>query len=342
MRMNELNSCFDKVAPTSEQKQRMLGTILESKTENGGIETMGRGTRRLATVVALTAAFVLMASTALAVGLGWHEKFMEYFGIGEGQSALLEGAVSSPGLSVTENGVTVEVMQTLADNQGLYVIFTVTVPNDTDLSHDLVYIDTRLEAETELRAGGYSGSVSGVEILEMSGNIITAIAYFFPSEPIIDGKLRLTIRDIGYWNTEKTADSTYVSLASGEWVLEWDFTYKDTSKKVAPNQRIDADGKATVTEVSISPVSICVSAEGLERSKLEGKLDNAEVTVTFRDGSTIAYNYGSRNAVYSSYLDNPGVEEYIYRYRMFNRFDRIIDPDDVVSVTLCGVMIPIG
>jgi hypothetical protein len=58
------------MTPTPEQKQRMLNTILEQGDRNGGAETMKRGTRRLATAVILAATFVLMASTALAVGFG--------------------------------------------------------------------------------------------------------------------------------------------------------------------------------------------------------------------------------------------------------------------------------
>ena len=338
MRMNDLNSCFGNAAPTSEQKQRMLGTILEGKLENGGIDTMGRGTRRLATVVALVAVLVLMASTALAVGLGWHERFMEYFGIGDTQTGLLDGAVGSPGLSVTDNGVTVNVLQTLADSQGVYVVFEATVPNNVELADETGFSVAFLEAET-VRQVGYASSVSGCEILDISGNKIIAIADFFPSERIRDGTLKLTVQDVGY-TTHEEGSTTFKTLISGDWSLEWDFTYKDTSKKISPNQAVDADGEAVVTEISISPVSVCVIVEGSMRAKLEGLLDNAEVMVTLKDSSTIMYSFRDENALYSShYVNDGGVD---YRYRMCNRFDRIIDPDDVVSVTLCGIMIPIG
>jgi hypothetical protein len=88
-------------------------------------------------------------------------------------------------------------------------------------------------------------------------------------------------------------------------------------------------------------VSICVSAEGSERYRLEGIFDRAEVTVAFKDGSTIAYSIGDENVSFSSHLDN--AVDRIYRYRMFNRFSHIIDPDDVVSVSIGDlVTIPIG
>jgi hypothetical protein len=193
-----------------------------------------------------------------------------------------------------------------------------------------------LEAETE-RQVGYASSVSGCEILDISRNKIIAIANFFPSEPIRDGTLKLTVQDVGY-TTHEEDRATFKTLISGDWSLEWEFAYKDTSKKISPNQAVDAGGEAVVTEISISPVSVNVIVEGSMRAKLEGLLDNAEVTVTLKDNSTITYSFRDENALYSShYVDEAGV---YYRYQMFNRFSRIIDPDDVVGVTLCGVMIP--
>jgi hypothetical protein len=242
-------------------------------------------------------------------------------------------------LSITENGVTIELLQTLADNQGVYAIFELTVSEAVELTNNTGFDSLHLEGETELLVGGYASSVSGGEILDISGNKITAIAYFFPSEPIMDGILRLSISDVGYlhWSEDGAA---FIPLVSGNWLLEWDFNYTDISKKVTPNQTVDADSDALVTEISISPVSISVSAEGTMRTELENIFDNAEITVTFRNGSSITYSYRDENAMFSSHLAN--TEDMTYSYRMFNRFDRIIDPDDVVSVTLLGVTIPIG
>lgn len=48
MRINDLNSCFDNIAPTPEQKQRMLDTILEQDAGIRSTETMKHRTKRLA------------------------------------------------------------------------------------------------------------------------------------------------------------------------------------------------------------------------------------------------------------------------------------------------------
>jgi len=44
-----------------------------------------------------------------------------------------------------------------------------------------------LEAETEQRTVGYGGAISGSEILGISENKMTVVAYYYPSEPISDG-----------------------------------------------------------------------------------------------------------------------------------------------------------
>ncbi|MCL1835100.1 MAG: hypothetical protein FWG48_02970, partial [Oscillospiraceae bacterium] len=115
---------------------------------------------------------------------------------------------------------------------------------------------------------------------------------------------------------------------------------RDTSKKVLPNHAVSADGDSIVTEISISPISICVYAEGPLSSPLEALLVSGDVTVMFRDGSSLVYSAMDTNSLFGRSIDSADAP--VYRYRMFNRFSSVIDPEDVVSVTLCGVTIPIG
>jgi len=344
MRLNELNGCFDDMAPDFEQKRRMLDAILERKDENGGIISMKYRTKRLVAAVVLAAALVLVATTALAVGYGWHERFIEYFGIREGQTDLLEGAVSSPEMSITKNGVTVEVLQTLADSQGVYVIFEVTVPTGVELTEDTMFFSTFFVAETEQRSEGVRISASGWEVLYIAGNKMTMLANCNPADPIISGTLSLSLKDLGHVNRPEDfgpdSGTPFVTVIEGEWLLEWDFTYIDTTKKVLPNQTIGADDDSIVTEISISPISICVYAEGPSSSPLEDLLIRGSITVEFRDGSSLVYSAMDTNSLFGRSIDSADAP--LYRYRMFNRFSSIIDLEDVVSVTLCGVTIPLG
>ena len=129
-------------------------------------------------------------------------------------------------------------------------------------------------------------------------------------------------------------------LIEGEWVLEWEFTYVDTAKKITPNRIVGADSDALVTEISISPVSIRVTGEGMKGCSLEGLSVRGDIIVTFKDGRTISYSAKDERSLFSGSGASTADGGMHYVYRMFNRFDRIIDPDDVESVTVLDVVIP--
>jgi hypothetical protein len=344
MNLNDLNSCFDNAAPTSGQKQKMLKVILERENENVGAKVMKLWTKKMTAAMAAAVALLLMATTTLAVGLGWHVRFIEFFGVGENQAALLDGAVGSPNISITENGITVEVLHTLVDSQGVYVIFEVTVSENVELNDGIVFERCVFTANTAQLVGGYVTAVDYVDILDRNGNKITGVASFIPSEQVTDGILRLELCNLGYrdWpgNPNHGGSNPFVTLVEGQWLLKWNFTYCDTTKKVMPNVAMGTDNDFMLTEIAISPVSITVRAHRELSSSMIGLLgDDGAVTVTFKDGSTIEYRAMDRNSLFGCTLINE--EKMIYQFRMYNRFDKIIDPDDVVSVTLSDVPIPI-
>ena len=344
MRLNDLNSCFDNVAPTLEQKQRMLSIVLERKTNYKGIETMNHKNKRLIAAVAAAIVFVLTATTVLAVNLGWHEKFVEYFGAREDQFDLLDGAVGTPNISITENGVTIEVLQTLADSMGVYAIFEVTVPENVELTDATGFELFFFSADTERRDSGYGTAVSGADIIERSGNKITGIASYLPSDPITDGILRLDFLNLGYMDWPESSGSGignhFVTLVEGQWVLKWDFSYTDTAKKITPNIAAGTDDDFLLTEIAISPISITVRAQRKSSSSMSGLLgDTGAVIVMFKDGSSGAYRANDINSSFGATLINEN--DMIYEFRMYNRFDQIIDTDDIVSVTLGDITIPI-
>ena len=343
MRLNDLGSCFDNVTPTLEQKQRMLNTILEQKTNYGGIVTMKRRNKKLITAIAAAAVFLLTATTVLAVSLGWHERFVEYFGIGEEQAVLLDGAVGSPEISFTENGVTVNVLNTLTDSRGVYVVFEVIVLNRVELTDDISFNGFYFEADT-VRREGIGGAVSGGDILNIDTNRITALAYYLPTELIADGTLRLFLEDIGYGVWVKDVGYEFTTLIEGEWSLEWDFSYIDTAKKIMPDQEvhIGIDGTGLITEISISPISLVVVTQ-LQISNphdLDALTIIEDYTVTFKDGSTAVLGLSrARSTDTSSRMLK---EDMVYEHRVYSRFDNIIDPEEIVSVTVGDVTITLG
>ena len=319
MRLNDLCSGFDNAAPTFEQKQRMLNAILAKKEEDVGAGVVRRRTKRLTLAVAVLAVVMLTATVAFAVSNGWHERFLEYFGIGDEHTAMLEGAVGSPGITVSENGVTVEVLQTLADSQGVYVLFEVTVPDEyAESTNNISFGSSSLHVDTEMRfepgTGGYSVQNSGLTYLDRSGNMVSALAYLLVSDQIADGTLRLLIKDLGIGRL--TGDNSYEfdSLIEGEWSLEWDFTYIDTTKKVTPNIMVGKDNAALVTEIAISPFSFGLTTQGPTGCSPEDLLGDGDIVVTLAGGDKIVYSAGENDDNSILCIVSADGEETIYRH----------------------------
>lgn len=67
------------------------------------------------------------------MNLGLHEKLAAYFHLQSGESALLESAIENPVTTVSDQGISVTIRQTLANSSGLYVLYEVTTPESIAL-----------------------------------------------------------------------------------------------------------------------------------------------------------------------------------------------------------------
>lgn len=325
----DLNDCFDHVTPDFEQTKKMFNIIISNGEED--TRYLKRSRKKLRFATALIVICILTMSNVLAIHFGWHEKLIEYFNIREDQIGILENAVDTPEATISKNGITITVKQTLTDSMGIYALYEMSVPEDIELSDDVIWKFDCFNATTEQIGADYSTSVSGTTILEQSAHHRTALIYFLPSEPIKNGSMQLRFRDLIHRKTTKVEEELDINeevipLVEGEWNLSWDFTYKDTSKHVTPNQLVSINGKeSTITKVSVSPMSISLLAQG------ENILE-AIVTVNFKDGSNIIYNAENNNSSFGSVLINE--DEMTYEYQLYYRFNQIINPDNVESITL--------
>jgi len=331
----DLKRCFDSVTPSFEQKQKMLTTILQNK--KGGIRPAKRARKKIPALAAVIAISILTITTAFAINFGWNEKLINYFNIAENQMHLLEDAVDIPEATLTKNGVSITVKQTLADSMGVYVLYEMLVPDDIELSVEITWEIDYIRVTTEQTGADYSTAVIGQDILEQSAHQRTGLFHFIPSEPIANGTMQLYFRNLGYYKTliedddSRTVD--FIPLIEGEWDLKWNFIYKDTSKIVTPNQLMSVNGNHnTITKISVSPISICLFARGEEDAILA-----EQVHVYFKDGRQITYDAKDENSLFGCTLIDES--EMIYDYQFYYRFDRMIAPDEIESVEIGNVMV---
>ncbi|QIB69180.1 DUF4179 domain-containing protein [Aminipila butyrica] len=347
MNKEELNRYFEQMTPGTVQKERMLQGITSCNKKE--VTPLKRMTRRVTIQAAVIILLVMITATsALAVTFNWHVKLMEYFGIQPGQEAMLEEAQTAPDATLTHEGVTVTVKQTLADSKGLYVLYEMSVPKSITLkeaSETALSDGTTLEERTDwgfysLNApienleGDTAMTITGHEILAQSQHHRTGIVSVTPTGKLVDGTIELVFKDLSaervYRTAEDLKDESTV-LVKGEWKLAWDFTYKDSSKIIAPNQNVEGnDVSYRVSEVSISPISSCVTVKAAANA---GNLFRFPVHLNLKDGSRITYDRNSKNKRYTCVSKKEG-NETVYEYQMYNRFDRLIDPEAVKSISI--------
>jgi len=335
MNKNDLVDCFNSATPSSAQKQKMLKKILDSR--QGGTVPLRRTTKRLSLTAAVIILCVLTATTALAIGLGWNGKLMEYLKPSEEQMETLSGAVGMPEATVTQNGVTITVKQTLADSFGVYVLYEMTVPEGIELNNDIRWKIEILDVPTEKTGEAVTAGSGGSEILEQTGNKRTVLYHLDTTAPFKNGDMKLILKDLTQYTRNEETDSIEITpVVEGEWDLAWKFTFVDTSKTIEVNKPLSINGsKNTITKIVISPMSFCAFVKG------DDILGGARPVVNFKDGSKITYDdLGYENKSFGYYLIDEA--NMIYQNQLYYRFKNVINVDAVEKVTIGDVTIPIG
>ena len=332
MNKKELIDCFDSVTPVHNQKQKMLNTILNSRKEK--VLPVKRAAKRVSLAAAVIGICVLTATTALAINLGWNEKLIEYLNPSEKQVETLGGAVDTPEATLTKNGVTITVKQTLADSFGIYVLYEMTVPEKIELNNDIKWGLEVLDITTGQTDAISCGTISS-EILEQTLNKRTVLLHVQKTIPFENGYVKLILKDLEYVSKNAvTGNIEFTPLVEGEWELNWDLNYIDTSKTIEVNEPVSINGsKDTITKIIISPMSVCVFVKG------DDILMGVRPVVTFKDGNKIAYDAQSKNKSFIYYLIDE--DNMTYANQLYYRFENIIDIDDVDNITIGDKIIPI-
>lgn len=295
--------------------------ILDAKTNTKKIK------HRFILCVAVITTFLLM-TTALAVNLGWHTKLLNYLKPNEKQLETLNKATNLSEVTVSNNGVTVTVKQTLADKFGVYVLYEITAPENFEFNDNIRWtlnaLNLPYKQDDYVVFGTYDYT-----ILEQDKNKRLELLYYENTAPIESGKMTLYLRDLCEYGSDGTR-VTHNTLIEGEWQLEWDFDYKDTGKNIETNIQM---GNSTIKGVYISPMSLCVYLTG-------NISENMLPVIKFKDGSEIKYNEQNENLSFINYLKDE--ENKIYINKVSWRLENIIDLNNVDYIQIDDIIIPIN
>ncbi len=260
-------------------------------------------TRKAAAVLIAASMCVLLAIGSFAAARIWREELADYFGADEKEMEQLGGAAAYPEISAGNNGVTVTVLQTLADSRGVYVLYEIRGPEDFRFD-DMIIVgyDSLIVPQEEGAISGFCGN----EVLKDEGNIRTAIYRYISDAPLGNGKMSLYLENLCRIDENSIE---WPVLIEGVWQLEWDFVYEDSSLLLCENEAL---GNRTIQELRISPMSIylCMAEE-------DGFLP--PLRIKFRSGQVLEIDPGTFS------VSGNGTQ-------MYCPFSELIDLSEVLSV----------
>ncbi len=350
---------LDRLAFSEEQKRAMKAGLLEARQQQT-TPTKGRRAKRLLPV-AVAAALVLSLGTAGATGAlaPAGEFFSHLLGGTAAQRDASDRMSSAVGVSATADGYTITVDGVLGDEFNCLVHYTLSTQDGTPLtvpgwvpaeegSEDAVSL---MGSEEEVYLGYYFQDTNGgLELYDEDPNdgTVQFVEQISLHEENPQETITRTFQNLyfgNYWEDEGNV------IAQGPWELTFPLTYENTSITLDAGQMLQLKEHGIVLdEVTLSPLS--VTAKSSFDTVVDWDADvqsdpfadyedmpdgmaamNVPITVTLKDGSTVETVGNS-----SSIGDKDGKTVCSNNVR----FREIIPLEDIASITVDTVTIPLG
>lgn len=302
-------------------------------------------------VAAAVLAAVLVGSVGAAVVVP--PVVRSYFGDSAGyrQSAVKLGE------SITKNGWTMTLTDCMADDYTIYLGVTLTAPEGTalDWADGYHFDDWSSPTFPELDMAG-SGSYEQLEDDDPTDNQLSFIftAYYISEGESFNGStMEITLGKL-YHNTawdekEKAWERSYDCDAT--WTFRTTLNYPDHIIRLEPNVSVHTlDVDATITEVVVSPLSVyvCIEGEALKGHHSwvpknapdgwYGCVEYQDITLYTKDGNPIPMmDDQACSGCSGGDLDHPE-DGWIHLVR---RPDTPLDVENLASISVCGVEIPL-
>lgn len=278
--------------------------------------------------------------TAYAIGaLGAAADFLlDVFGEDAAQTQTIADAVQPAGASAAAGGLTVSADAVLGDDTHYVVVYSLT-PDDPTLFEDVARSDE----------GTVLLDFSNIAIPENEGASGGGMgAYFYDADPD-DASVQYVQQCWAQSEGGLAGTSAYVKfvdlyaldpetlkpvgepLATGTWELEVPLDYESEAIALPVGQTVDFEGASvTVTELSVSPLGVLVSYDlaGTPDASQEFPQLNLPVFVNFADGTSFD----------ATWAGGFGDDAHVTKGASF---DRIVDTDDIVSVTVGDVTVEV-
>lgn len=299
------------------------------------IEKNVRLSRRGFAVIVLAAVLTFGSITALAAGyFQWNQKLAEIFGADKiQQNNLIEkGVTEQAKSSVTDNGLTISLVQTLQDKSYFYALLEVVAPKDIKLT------DTNLFEEWQFDVSGqkdysYSTGHGFMDVIQEPE--ITNKRYY---EIWIKKSMDFNEKNFTLHFKNLQADAGKLdmyTILKGDWTLTWKMSYKDSAKSFDINKKYILSGyDVLVKRVEITPLSMTIyfdgediksmeKAEKVDLDKLESLKPIFFKGVKYKDGTIVSISGGP---------GGEGFNNATGEYKLSTSFNKVIDTEKLKGV----------
>lgn len=341
---------LDQIRLTQESRED-LARALAARQEQPAHRTRRRWSRTA--VAAAVAAAILAGSVGAAVVVP--PVVRNYFG----DSAGYRQSAVELGQSITKNGWTMTLTDCMADDYNLYLGITLTAPEGTVLNNEYGY---RFEkwggADIAVTNGGsaYSAYYEQLEDDDPTDNKLHFILWneYLPQEGMtLNGQtMEVTLGKLYHntvWNEKEQAWERAYDC-NETWTFRATLNYPDHTIRLEPNVSVHTlDVDATITEVVVSPLSVYVRIEGealkghhswVPKNAPDGYygcVEYQDITLCTKDGTAIPMMDHAAGSGCSGGTD-PTEDGWIHLVR---RPDTPLDVENLASISICGVEIPL-
>ena len=325
---------FDQVKLSPEQEKAMLRRLL-AETERTGKKSM-KWTRKV--TVVLAAAALLLVACAFTVATGVDQRLLSLFRGGEQDTQMIaDGVVSVEDSYTYENGWTVKIGQVLVDRYSLAVLVDFIGPEGMVLDADDYLIDLHSDLMPEPgQEDGVGGFVSGSILLEdedEQDNRLSFLWYRGPTTYLASGTQEFIGLDVALrplWIERGGGRDEVADFRDDPRTVTVELPDRD-SGRVYQMERIIQVGEEEMVleELYLSPISVSLSLRGAENDpRMWGPPELSDMwnslVLNLANGESVVMG----QSVSQSYNPDKGTGQFVLQT------ERVIEPEDVVSVTI--------
>lgn len=296
--------------------ERIIGTVNRRLNKNPSERKVYMKNKFLRTVLVAAVLIAISSLTVFAsVYFEWNVKLTEYLKPSKIQMEQMQNMTAFPQVTTADSGITVDILQTLADSHGIYVLYEVSgfgnIGENETLSWKNAHLKISYDKNRTVGMGGYAYN----KILDCDNNKCTMLYIRTGKNEVTNQKLAFDLSGLQKSVTDSNGRN-YYPVSDCEFNLQWDFQYKNTGKTLICDKKIN-NGKNTLTQIDVSPISMWITINGDEIKDLNN------IKITLKDGGIINPDY---NLSFTPLYNGVNIISF--------EFNKVVSADDIKSVQI--------